>query len=309
MTALQTLLHQIVDYAGLFPPATLPLPDVIRNYERYVPGHHNWMLARLIVPAARLSEFATVYGNLPSAEAEQPVWKISALIPPVNAGDGAFDSAINAIQSFNETCSFATVDTVEGKLPSSDLIAESCEKLKVPNAFLEIPWQDPNETIHQLAAVGQKNVFAKIRTGGVTPDLIPDVERVANFIHQCATSNLGFKATAGLHHPLKGRFALTYDADAEQGTMHGFMNVFLAACFAKQKDWSVEQLSELLQHQDAGSFAITDDRISFQESSLSTDEIRQVRETFAISFGSCSFIEPVEDLIQIGWLADAAKTV
>ena len=61
MSALRALLSEVVDYAGLFPPAALPLPAVIKNYEEYVPSENNWMLARLILPADRLSEFATLY--------------------------------------------------------------------------------------------------------------------------------------------------------------------------------------------------------------------------------------------------------
>ena len=35
MTAMRQLLQNIVDYAGLFPPAGLPLPAVVENYRAY----------------------------------------------------------------------------------------------------------------------------------------------------------------------------------------------------------------------------------------------------------------------------------
>lgn len=310
MTALRDLLIEIIDYAGLFPPAALPLRDVVSNYRKYVPGNHNWLLARLIIPATKLADFAEVFTGLFPEGSGQSSWKISALIPAVDADDGAFVTALNAIESFNSKHDFAEVDTVEGKLPSAELITKTCDTLSDSlSAFLEIPHCDPDETITRLAAAGRANTFGKIRTGGVTPDLIPTTERVAHFISQCAKSRLGFKATAGLHHPLRGQFPLTYCADSDRSTMHGFINVFLAACFARKHAWSVTQLTEILECSDPTSFAISENEIAFKENPVSAQDIKDVRSHFAISFGSCSFVEPVDDLIQLGWLADAAKTV
>ncbi len=310
MTAIKHLLHQIVDYAGLFPPAGLPLDQVVENYREYVGSETNWMLARLIVPASRLEEFATVYQKVIAGNAGGDPWQISALIPPVNAAEDGFAKAMQAIESFNAAHSYAVVDTVEGKLPSADLIDATCENLLPSlNAFLEVPWQDPNATLQALAKSGRDKTFAKIRTGGVTEDLIPASERVANFICQCVASGIGLKATAGLHHPLRDQYALTYDEDADRGTMHGFMNVFLAICFARVQLWTPNQVAHLLETGDPESFKVEQDQISFQDQSLTAAEIQSVRDSFAISFGSCSFVEPVQDLIQLGWLADAAKTV
>lgn len=120
---------------------------------------------------------------------------------------------------------------------------------------------------------------------------------------------MGFKATAGLHHPIRGQFPLTYQTDADHGTMHGFMNVFLAACFAAKRDWTIEQLTDLLANQDPALVCVKDEHIAYNGHSISAAEIQQVRDEFAISFGSCSFVEPVDDLVQLGWLADTTKTL
>ena len=55
--SLRALLSGVVDYAGLFPPAGLPLDQAIRNYARYRQGSDAWMLGRFVIPAARLAEF------------------------------------------------------------------------------------------------------------------------------------------------------------------------------------------------------------------------------------------------------------
>src|SRR5437879_4292884 len=54
--SLRALLTGILDYAGLFPPAKLPLDQAIRNYTRYRTEAEAWMLGRFICPAAQLAE-------------------------------------------------------------------------------------------------------------------------------------------------------------------------------------------------------------------------------------------------------------
>jgi len=54
--ALRTLLAGSIDYAGLFPPASLEMAEAARNYEAYRSGPHSWALGRFILPSARLNE-------------------------------------------------------------------------------------------------------------------------------------------------------------------------------------------------------------------------------------------------------------
>jgi hypothetical protein len=313
MSALKQLLHQIVDYAGLFPPAGLPLETVVGNYARYLAGPQRWMLARLIVPAQRLEELARIHERLDTRSEQSRVWKISALIPAVEAEDEAFRRAVEAIQDFNTRHRFAVVDTVEGKLSGPERVDETCRGLaEIPAGFLavflEIPHSAAPPSIGALAACERPRTFAKIRTGGVTPDLIPAAETVAGFVCDCARAGLGFKATAGLHHPFPGQYALTYESGSPHSGMHGFVNVFVAACLAQHRQWDKQQVTELLQDRDSRSFCVTDEHVSWQDHTVSASEIHATRQQFAISFGSCSFDEPVQDLVQAGWLAAAAKT-
>jgi hypothetical protein len=53
---LHALLANLIDYAGLYPPAGLPLPEVLENYEAYLASAESWMLNRLVLPAAKLPE-------------------------------------------------------------------------------------------------------------------------------------------------------------------------------------------------------------------------------------------------------------
>ena len=70
---------------------------------------------------------------------------------------------------------------------------------------------------------------AKVRTGGLTPDAFPAAGDLARWISRCAAARVPFKATAGLHHPLRSLQRCTYQPDSPTALMHGFVNVFLAA--------------------------------------------------------------------------------
>jgi hypothetical protein len=268
------------------------------------------MLARLILPANRLDEFGESYRQLFPDGSHHDPWKISVLIPAVNAEDDQFDQALQAIHKFHQQQDFALVDTVEGKLPDPEQVDATCQQLPESlAAYLEVPFANPGAAIQRLATAGRAHTFAKIRTGGVTRDLIPDSRQVAQFIHQCVQADLGFKATAGLHHPLRGEFALTYEPNAPRSLMHGFMNVFLAACLTQHRNWSVPRLQTLLENGNPGAWEISEQSITIDGDSVSNEEIAATRNQLAHSFGSCSFVEPIEDLTGLGWLADSPKTV
>ncbi|MFL6248361.1 MAG: hypothetical protein ACJ74H_20215 [Thermoanaerobaculia bacterium] len=149
--------------------------------------------------------------------------------------------------------------------------------------------------VASLDAIARHGLRAKIRTGGVTVDAFPPIGDVAQFLRACKRAGVAFKATAGLHHPLRCMKPLTYAPDAPTGTMHGFLNVFLAAALLEHAD-------EILTEEDPRAFGFDDDGAEWRGHRVSTDALRVMRRDFATSFGSCSFEEPIGDLRELGWL-------
>jgi hypothetical protein len=153
-------------------------------------------------------------------------------------------------------------------------------------------------TIQELLAVKEAGAFAKIRTGGIVPEAIPSVDQLADFILRCAELRLPFKATAGLHHPIRASHPLTYEAGAPSAIMHGFINLFLAAAFA----WvGPQDIHPLFSETDPGAFRF-DELAHWRDWSLTAGQVTECRRDFAHSFGSCSFTDPLESLQQLGWL-------
>jgi hypothetical protein len=306
VTALRALLAGIVDYAGLFPPAALDMPDAVRNYAEYRASDDAWMLGRFVLPVARLEEFRLALEAVRSPRESE--WRVAGLLGGDLVGD------LDLVRTFNAAhAGLARVDVVEGKVDSVDTIERAAAAADVA-ATVDGTQQATGEgdgASHTLAlfaelpvaadlaplvlALQRGGASAKLRTGGVTPDAIPAAHDVVRFIRACVDARVSFKATAGLHHPLRAEYALTYESDAPRGVMFGFLNVFLAAAFL-QFGMGDDEVTELLEERSASSLEIVDGTITWRDHTLSAAQIRVTRDVVACSFGSCSFREPVDDL-------------
>lgn len=286
---LHTLLHTIVDYAGLFPPAGLAMDSAVGLYASYHASMHAWMLGRFVVPVSRLDELVRSMELVGSPQGNP--WRMSALMGADHASDVA------AVLAFNQAKHHAMVDVFEVKAQTADEI-RALARVVPQNikAYVEIPIEnDPRDLISALAAV---KLRAKMRTGGTVPGSIPATEHVARFMRACYAANVGFKATAGLHHPLRSEHGLTYETDAPRGVMHGFMNVFLTAAF-HYNGLTQRDAIDLLNATSLDGIEMNDDTMRWREYVVTRDEISTVRRRFATAFGSCSFTEPVEDLVNL----------
>ena len=297
--SLRALLAGIIDYAGLFPPAALELPAVVKNYSAYLASDDAWMLGRLIVPAAKLGEFQTLAARLlPMDDAADP-WRISALVK--SAAESDVVPAMDIIRSFNEkhedaSNGLAVVETIELPAESAEHIDAALDN--IPDEifpFFEFPVEnDPRGLIATLAG---SDAGAKIRTGGTTPDLYPKPQEIARFLSSCIAANAPFKATAGLHHPLRHR---NRSVGADE---FGFLNVFLAACLIACDAVDDDAVIDVLTEQSIDAFRFDDGGAEWRESRVAIEEIEDCRAELAISFGSCSFDEPREDLRELKLLA------
>ena len=284
---LRALLAGSIDYAGLFPPAALSLPAVCANYVSASTSAESWALGRLVVPASRLGEVAVLM-----PKANRP-WRVAALIGDDLASDAAMVRRVNAEDSL-------VVDAVELRTPTIGAVEQAVRTFEPPcTLYAEIPISAHIDPL--LDAISQAGVRAKMRTGGVTAEAFPTAQQVTHFFRCCNARAVAFKATAGLHHPLRGDYRLTYDADAVCGTMFGFFNVLLAAALARMIDDDAIIVS-LLEERDPAALRFDADGIVWREHFMSTHDIAATRDTCAISFGSCSFCEPLDDLHHMGLL-------
>ena len=116
-----------------------------------------------------------------------------------------------------------------------------------------------------IGAIAAMGGRVKLRCGGA---FTPSVEQVALVIASCREARVPFKCTAGLHHAVRRR------------EDHGFLNI-LAATTAPGGG-----IESVLAEEDAAALDVAD----------------ADRELF-VGFGSCSWEEPVDDLVELGLLS------
>ncbi len=286
-----------MDYAGLFPPAQLEMAAAMRNYAGYLSGPHAWMLGRFVVPVARLAEFDAVSGGLlPSGEGSR-AWRVAALAGNDLAADVQEALKFNCRHWEASAIGHAVIDTVE--LRTSAPLDPDAVRSAVPDFFtlyVEVGVDiHPGEILDSVRVAGAR---AKIRLGGVRPEAFPGPDDVVAFIISCRERAIAFKATAGLHHLIRSDYPLTYERGSRRSTMYGFLNVFLAAAALFSGAGRHEGLGILLE-KDLSAFRFDDTGVSWGGQRLATADIAHARE-FATSFGSCSFREPVDELLAAG---------
>ena len=294
-SSVRSLLSEIIDYAGLFPPSQLSMGEAVINYAAYLNSNYNWMLGRFVLPVSRLGEFLEAARDfLPRGGGGY--WRLSAL-----ASEDIYETVDRIIEFNAANGARAKIDMLEVKAESTAEIdyVDAAVPADLPTYF-EIPIT--GKIADSISTLAIKGRCAKIRMGGITPEAFPDSPSIIRFFRTCLAANLPFKATAGLHHPIRCYKPLTYERDAPEGMMHGFLNVFLAVAFLRQA-YKQSLIEELLEDEWAESFTFDDTGVLWrQEYFLSTNQLIFLRSKNIISFGSCSFEEPIADLQECGLL-------
>lgn len=289
MSAIQTLLRESIDYAGLFPPAALDMDTALHNYVQYSSGPSAWALGRFIVPVSRLDELETALRHFPGKPVDYP-WHFGALLGT------EIESDLEQLHRFKQRHinSGLTIDTLEVKATSESKVGEIIGG--IPPTFmryLEVPVdRDPGSLI---AAIARQGGRAKVRTGGVTRDAFPPTPALLRFIRRCTEAGVPFKATAGLHHALRGEYRLTYEPGSPRAPMFGFLNLFLTVAFIRA-GMGDREAAQLLEEVSGDAFQADNHCIGWRGNRLDLKTLADTRRLGVISFGSCSFTEPITEL-------------
>jgi hypothetical protein len=266
--ARRELLGALIDHAALFPPASMDMPEAMAADRAARASEHAWILDRFIVPASKL------------AELPQDAPRLSVVL---DGGEGDLEAVHDA------RLAGRIVELVEARIdpawiPDTQQLVEA--KLgEGVRAFWEL---SPGRGLSgAVAAVREARAGAKIRCGGAT---VPPVEGVAAFVAACRDAGVPFKATAGLHHAIR------------HGDAHGFLNLLAAAVFAHAEGLREDELVTLLAEEDPAAFALDARGLAVHEHHADAEAIAEARAELFIAYGSCSFDEPVADLVALGAL-------
>ncbi len=285
-------LTQIVDYAGLFPPATLPLEEAAAEYVRQRSAPYAWMLNRFIVPAARIEALERLLETMPEPGAPLPLTVLfdgrSAVRPLRHTLPEACEIALRS-----QECEVGAVRSAVRALHKG--LEELAPGLPVA---IELPRGVTSAVVAEaMEAYVECHFAAKLRCGGVTEEATPSVREIADFLLTAVHAGVPVKATAGLHHPIRAF------NEAAGFAMHGFLNVLAAATFAPSLDGAT--MREIIGDQDASAFAFDERGFSWRGLVADATLLEETRHRRFLGFGSCSFVEPVEDLIALRILSPA----
>jgi hypothetical protein len=256
-------LERLFDDASQFPPGNLNLEAAVAAHTRWHHDPHGPLVGRFLLPATRVRAFADLTAN--GADRFE-----LGLVVPADLPERAATEAAQLL------CDCARVTAVE--LPPQAgpaLIAAWREAFESAELFVEGKSAD-------LAGIGRVGGRPKLRCGGLEPAAVPSVQMIAAFVAESVALGLPFKATAGLHQPLR-------HFDTELGVeVHGFLNLWVATHRA-QAGASRQDIEETLTSKDLGSLEPFDEGLV------------AARKMFT-GFGTCSLREPIEGLADLGLL-------
>jgi hypothetical protein len=295
-TSLRALLAHSIDYAGMFPPCSLALEPALINQAEYIHSPDEWMLGAFVLS---VEQFDAARQLLSQFDPLHPL-RVAALGPKTDNADAfleALEKADAAIRSLSRhNVDLVSISHIEMFLPHDvdvALLQEAGSILGDLPVFWEAPPARAEQTIALLAEFNSDAESAtfgyKLRTGGVTADAFPTSAQIAKALVTPATHQVPIKFTAGLHHPLR------HYRQEVQTKMHGFLNVLGAAVLAAEHRWDAHQTSVMLEDENANSFSFADDFFAWREWKIDIERL-QYRRRFVVSFGSCSFDEPRDDL-------------
>jgi hypothetical protein len=286
MDARYELLHDLIDDAGLFPPARKPMAQAIADHAAARRGPARWMLGRFLCPVSRLPELA---GHAPLDGS----WGYGAIF------DGDGEDWLDAVRGdLGRLAAFAgrgAVGVVEVRLPAGAVGRQTIEAFARAlhedgpahrmEAFLEVTTRDAGEIGATLEAIAATRsgapLGAKVRCGGLSADAFPPAAALAAFVEAARRP--------GVHHPFR-------TLDAEVGALqHGFVNLLAATALP------AAPAAEVIEDPDPDAFAIDRDGLRWRAHLADAAAIARARALFT-AYGSCSFDEPVEDLTAAGVL-------
>jgi len=319
LSSLRALLAHAIDYAGLFPPAELPLAVAVRHYAGYLKDPDRPLLGRFICPAARLGDLAqTLERQLAFTRSGE--WAVSILATGGSDADGFLAhirqdrAAAQALRARYPT--LAVGDVFEARLPQTpgrvaDFLSQVSAAAPEASFYYELTLPgDAGAATGEIdrfttaladfnrGCGGERRVHFKLRCGGASPQAYPAAEVVAAALAFCRDKGLRLKFTAGLHHPFR------HFNQAAATRMHGFLNVLVAGVLAHARAMPASALVPILEDEDPKHFWFDEEGLGHGNGSsfrAGMAEVEQAR-VWLPGFGSCSFDEPRQDLRAAGLL-------
>lgn len=279
--SVDALLRDFCDDAAIFPPGNLPLAQAVPAHRDHLASGHAGLVGPFIVSAAVLGDLADLVSAEETFEVAVTVADVRQVADVLTRADAIAGLRVAALEVAvpADVEAADVVPTLTAAVAGRDL-----------EVFVELPRDERRPAI--VASLVGTPFLAKLRTGGVRADLYPDERELAEAVVTLVDAGVPFKATAGLHHALRNTDPNT------QFEQHGFLNL-LAAVDVAQNDGDLTDVEQALAERDGDVVAA---RVRD-----AAERAAQVRAAFR-SFGTCSIVEPRDELADLGFAAPTPAT-
>ncbi len=309
-TTIPTWLTGLVDDAAIFPPGNSPLPEAVAAHRGHRTAPYAALVGPFVVSDTRLPDLLEVStlrraqdtaGSTTESNDVEPL----AVSVVVSGGAGSLEPAVRwATRSgaldlrsleivLRDDDTGAIVHNARRILTAVDQLVSSGELddevpvyVEPPRLYGAPPTPGWLGALDEIAAMDHR---LKFRTGGADADAFPAAHELAASIEAAIDREVAFKCTAGLHNALRHR-------DEETGfEHHGFLNVLLATR-ATLDSAGIDEVAAVLERHEG-------DDVTAAIRETGEQGLESARRWFR-SFGSCSVLEPLEDLVDLDLLPD-----
>lgn len=268
--------QHLVDDAAIFPPGLAPLEEAVVNHRAHQQSTHADLVGPFIIDTGRLPTLM----DLPEIDG----LAVSVVVPSWEHLPGVVDSVRDSalhlvgleVKLTGTTPADRQVDSIADAAP--DRVA----------TYVEAPRPRDANWPSLLDAVARHGLRLKFRTGGTEDSDFPTEPELSVWVTAAAQARVPFKATAGLHH------AVRHTGPKTGFEHHGYLNLLLATAQAIAGEPVEPTLAERNSTVLAHLFARLDNHV-----------LAHARRMF-VSYGSCSVLEPLNDLTTLGLMRDPA---
>lgn len=294
---LDVLLEKLFDYAGMFPPASLPFERALSESAQFPASlERPWILANDLVLDTRHAHLLLGAVRNGSSGFTRP---IRLVLLATESPAAVCELAEELVHDTAATANPIAISAIEAKSPQGScaatiaLFRACCIKLSAalaiePELSVE-PWRESLLEAVRAAFTEAGLVALKCRCTGPTGIA---ASRLAQAIAEACDAEIPFKVTGGFHHPIAEPAAHEYPM--------GFLNLAAAVMFRRALGHAapLEILERLLTNSSAAALSLTTG-LAFENLLLSAAKLQAAKKEAHFSIGSCSLHEPDADLLRL----------
>lgn len=301
MRVLDAAVERLFDYAGMFPPASLPFEEALAEAARFPTS--------LRRPEMVKSELVLNWDELehltPEALQEAGFTGVCRTCL-VGVADHETDAAAKAMQAFNERDALRSGVSVQSieihfteTLPEHEASVaaavtqarhnlEDNARVYVEPKWPEAQWQQARDAV--WAVLDNLNSDTELQRTGLKVRCAGDAalspDTLAWVVQEAADHNVPFKATQGLHHPV---------VEERHGNECGFLGLLTAFRLAQKGGVDHDELVACITESDPDAFDF-EGGLGWRDHKVTLSELG---DALPFHVGSCSLKEPDEDLARV----------